>query len=166
MGGTNVCKQGKGISFLIFRCSLLGFPKPRTGRFASSRTHLPVTLYTSPLASLVMPIFCGGFVGKRIRTNQSTPRNARIFRFVLIMPQNSSKFNAMQGVKSPDFMRVQYIMLCETLRFFRGICNKFATPYFLLSISRMKEIRCCFPCPPTPSYKPYIESFPPQPMKL
>ena len=36
----------------------------------------------------------------------------------------------MQGVESPDFMRVQYIMLCETLRFFRGICNKFATPYF------------------------------------
>ena len=32
LGGTNVCKQGKGISFLIFRCSLLGFPKPRTGR--------------------------------------------------------------------------------------------------------------------------------------
>ena len=66
----------------------------------------------------------------------------------------------MQGVKSPDFMRVQYIMLCETLRFFRGICNKFATPPFARSDNQKVKVKAWFPLPPTPSYKPYIKSFP------
>ena len=43
----NVCKQGIGISFSIFRCACWGSPKPRTVRFASRRTRLTAWLCRS-----------------------------------------------------------------------------------------------------------------------
>ena len=47
-----VGKQGIGISFSIFRYACWGSPKPRTVRFASSRTRLTAWLFRS-LRSLV-----------------------------------------------------------------------------------------------------------------
>ena len=59
------------------------------GRYAlpAGWIYIAFVLYVTPrfLAFRAMPVFCRGFVGKRIGINQSTACNARGFRCILIM---------------------------------------------------------------------------------